>query len=72
VPMSEQDYRCDRAHDKTGDRGQRYEVRATERATGKQIVIGWTNRADGGSIAEGSRLWPRLRDVVVIDRGEQR
>ncbi len=52
----------------TGDRGQRYEVRATRRETGEQIVIGWTPREDGGPIAESARLWPAMRDVVVIDR----
>lgn len=55
----------------TGDHGQRYEVRATERESGKEIVIGWTNKADGARLAEGARLWPWVRDVAVVDRGER-
>lgn len=71
--MDEMDYRCDKGP-KTGDAGQRYEVRATAREdsslgkAGEQVVIGWTNAADGGGLARGARLWPAVKDVVVVDR----
>lgn len=58
---------CSR-HPPVGDHGQRFEVRATRCATGQQMVIGWTDREDGGSLAKGARLWWAVRDVVVIDR----
>lgn len=50
-----------------GDKGQRYEVRATTR-TGQGKVIGWTDIADGGSIAESARGAVHLKDVLVVDR----
>ena len=61
-------------HTNVGDKGQRYEVRAYKADTGEQTVIGWTTKADGGSLMEGVKLWPAMRDPFIVDReklGEQ-
>jgi len=56
----------------TGDRGQRYEIRAAQRESGEEIVVGWTDAEDGGALARMARVWPYLRaeSVRVIDRQE--
>lgn len=64
---AELDYRCNSAPP-TGDKGQRYEVTAYDLEDKARRVIGWTNEPDGGGLAEGARLWPRVNDVQVIDR----
>lgn len=39
-----------------GDRGQRYEVRYTDAATGEEKVMGWTDQADGGGLLRSALL----------------
>lgn len=51
-----------------GDRGQRYEVRFFERATGRERVMGWTERSDGGSLLSSAKLWPSASHPFVLDR----
>lgn len=51
-----------------GDRGQRYEVRYFHIETGKEYVMGWTERSDGGGLLSSAKLWPRARDPFVLDR----
>ena len=53
-----------------GDQGQRYEVQGHTRDGGAWETVGWGEAEDGGSLAEGARLWPRYDDVRVIDRKE--
>jgi hypothetical protein len=51
-----------------GDRGQRYEVRFFERETGRERVMGWTERSDGGGLLASAKLWPSARDPFILDR----
>jgi len=53
---------------KTGDKGQRYEVRAIN-ATGKEIVIGWAD--DPKNLVESVILHPSQHSPKIIDRQEQ-
>jgi hypothetical protein len=53
---------CDK---KTGDQGQRYEVRAKNDA-GETIVIGWAENPE--SLCKGVKLHPAMHDPEVIDR----
>lgn len=50
----------------TGDRGQRYEVRATQ--CGEEIVVGWTEAESGGPLYYAATMHPGLTNVRVIDR----
>lgn len=52
----------------SGDNGQRFEVRATQRASGKEFVIGWISDPKGGGIAKMLRGHPEWKDVRVVDR----
>lgn len=54
--------------EKVGDRGQRYEVRFFDRETGKERVMGWTERRDGGALLSSAKLWPSARDPFIVDR----
>lgn len=58
--------------ERIGDKGQPYQVEGLSRYTGKWEVVGWTDQPDGGSIAEGTRLWPKFKDTRVIDRSVRR
>ena len=51
-----------------GDRGQRYEVRFIEVESGKERIMGWTERSDGGTLLASAKLWPSARDPWVVDR----
>lgn len=52
---------------RTGDLGQRYEVRYID-ADGAEKVLGWTSRADGGNLARGLTVHPVWKLSRVIDR----
>lgn len=58
--------RCGRFN--VGDNDQRYEVFATDISTGKEFKLGWTNRADGGSLAAMVEKHPNWKDARVVDR----
>lgn len=51
-----------------GDRGQRYEVRYFVRESGEELVMGWTERSDGGALMTSAKIWPRARDPFILDR----
>ncbi len=55
---------------RVGDEGQRYEVRCIGEA-GKEMVMGWTDRADGGGFVESVNLHPVWHDCVVHDRNPE-
>lgn len=56
-----------------GDRGQRYEVRATGYPKDEQSVIGWTDRGDGAArMASAIRKAPGCVSTEVFDRAENR
>ena len=57
---------CDRFA--TGDKGQRYEVRFTDRRTGKERVMGWTNDPAGEPLMSSAKLWPIALNPFVVDR----
>jgi len=52
---------------KLGDEGQRYEVHATN-LRGKDVVIGWTNRSDGGEIVRAVGQDLTFDKPRVVDR----
>lgn len=52
-----------------GDKGQRYEVRQIRRDK-TQMVFGWTNEEDGGTLAKSASLHPNTQYVRVLDRGD--
>lgn len=52
----------------TGDKGQRYEVRYTDRE-GVEKVFGWTEEADGGVLVESVKLGERHR-VFCLSMGD--
>lgn len=51
-----------------GDKGQRYEVHATDVETGDLILVGRTNAKDGGGVMATAILHPLLKDPKVVDR----
>jgi hypothetical protein len=58
-----------------GDRGQRYEVRYTDSETGKEKIMGWTDKADGGGLLRAAVQWPAVKErpdgtriAWVVDR----
>jgi len=53
---------------KVGDQGQRYEVHAKWKDNGKDFIVGWTEREDGGGIFKMVRMHPAMRGGYVIDR----
>ena len=55
---------------KTGDRGQRYEIRYTDKDDGKEKVIGWSDDPD--NLVECINLHPSMEDPKVIDRLEEK
>lgn len=55
----------------TGDKGQRYEVRAITK-TGEHIFVGWAETMNGAEyLAEGIRLHPCFYRPKILDRQEQ-
>lgn len=45
--------------------GREFEVVGLRRDGSGEEVLGWTDNSDGGSLAEGARLWPRYKAVEV-------
>ena len=56
-------------HFPTGDKGQRYEVRAKE-SDGNAFVVGWTEKADGGALVKCIDLHPVFHSPRLVDRQE--
>jgi hypothetical protein len=55
-----------------GDRGQRYEIRATGWPKGTQSIIGWTNsRAEAEQMARGVLKAPGCKTAEFEDRQEK-
>lgn len=54
-------------HHPTGDRGQRYEVRAKD-FSGREFVVGWTNVRDGGEVVKVVNDHPSWHSHAVVDR----
>ena len=52
---------------KVGDMGQRYQVEG-KLPDGQWQVVGWSQKPDGGMLADATRLWPRFVDVRIVDR----
>lgn len=52
---------------KVGDENQRYEVRCLD-GNDKEMVMGWTDEADGGGLARSVELHPVWHNCTVIDR----
>lgn len=52
---------------KTGDKGQRYEVRAVG-MQGVEFVVGWTEHADGGGLVRTVEKHPVWELSRIIDR----
>lgn len=63
--------RCDRFKDRVGYKGQKYEVRFTDKDTGKECVFGWQNESEGG-LANACRSAPWAEDVRVIEAAQSR
>lgn len=56
-------------HAEVGDRGQRYEVRATGYPRSERSVIGWSNDLDGAEkIAAAIRKAPGCLSTEIFDR----
>ncbi|MCW5705462.1 MAG: hypothetical protein KIT82_23125 [Bradyrhizobium sp.] len=56
-------------HTNVGDRGQRYEVRATGYPKPDESVIGWATTLDGASdIAAAIRRAPGCTSTTIFDR----
>ena len=53
---------------KTGEEGQRYEIRAKSK-DGAEVVIGWAENPD--NLVKGVKLHPTFNIPVVIDRKEK-
>lgn len=58
----------------TGDRGQRYEVRATGwPKRDEESVVGWTNDIHGADeMAEAASLAPGCTKTLIFDRDDQK
>lgn len=52
---------------KTGDKGQRYEVRAVG-MQGTEFVVGWTEHSDGGGLAKTVERHPVWTLSRIVDR----
>lgn len=60
-------------HTNVGDRGQRYEVRATGYPQSEESVIGWTHTIDAAEkIRLPIRLAPGCTSTEIFDREEKR
>jgi hypothetical protein len=60
-------------HTNVGDRGQRYEVRATGYPAKEQSVIGWHENIHGAEhMAQTIRKAPGCRETEIFDRVENR
>lgn len=58
-------------HTNIGDRGQRYEVRATGYPKDGESVIGWSDTLDGADqMAAAIRLAPSCQSTLIFDREE--
>jgi hypothetical protein len=55
-----------------GYQGQRYEIRAKWKHNGKEFVVGWTNRPDGGGVLKMAQKHPNMRGAYVVDREARR
>lgn len=56
-----------------GDKGQRYEVRATGYPKTEESVIGWTDNLDGADRMAGAvRKAPGCTSTVIFDRQENK
>jgi len=55
---------------KTGDQGQRYEVRAIGEDE-HEFVLGWTEKSDGGNLVRAVEAHPAWHSPRVIDREAQ-
>ena len=62
-----------KSHTNVGDRGQRYEVRATGYPHAAESAIGWATTLDGASdIASAIRQAPGCTSSTIYDRQEKR
>lgn len=60
-------------HTNVGDRGQRYEVRATGYPETEKSVIGWSTTLDGAeNIANAIRQAPGCTSTEIFDREDDR
>lgn len=60
-------------HTNVGDRGQRYEVRATGYPKAEKSRIGWSDTIDGAEkMAAAIRLAPGCTSTEIYDREEDR
>lgn len=58
-------------HTNVGDRGQRFEVRATGYPKEGESVIGWSDTLDGAdSMADSIRLAPSCTSTTIYDRAQ--
>ena len=54
---------------RTGDEGQRYEVRAKDPGKIEEIIIGWSETLVGAeSLSDGIMLHPAMHSPRIIDR----
>lgn len=54
-----------------GDRGQRFEVRATGYPNDGENVIGWSNSDEGAErMMKAIKLAPGCTDAWIVDRGD--
>jgi hypothetical protein len=51
-----------------GDKGQRYEVRAQDKAESQEFVVGWTEEKNGGGLVEMVNRHPSWHSPRVVDR----
>lgn len=60
-------------HTNVGDKGQRYEVRATGYPKAAESVIGWASTLEGADeMAAAIRLAPGCTSTTIFDREEDR
>jgi hypothetical protein len=60
-------------HTNVGDRGQRYEIRATGYPKAEESAIGWSNDLDGAEkMAAAIRQAPRCTSTTIFDRQEDK
>jgi len=60
-------------HTNIGDRGQRYEIRATGYPKEGEAVIGWADTVEGADeMASGIRLAPGCTSTTIFDRQENK
>ena len=59
--------------EKIGDKGQRYEVRATGWPKKEKSIVGWSNDLEGAErMAGGARKAPGCTSTEIYDRQEQK